>query len=323
MVTPKTLIVLGVNADTISYEVVRGGPIPITEFYLNATTTPLDMDERAVHIRGEALVGHYSAPYNYRARLALIRLEVQSIKNVLPDSLRDSLAKALGVVPTNLFAHLEAPALAATIRFSSIVLGDVIDSANDSPDATYNLIYHPWSWLRQVQIPWGAAAPGAPAVLVSPFFSENVKMGIFDAGGVYFLNDLNDSITFGSLADRNVNYHALDPAGNRGIFSPNNARFGIVRACNFSTFWAVAISTVPNDNHINITHFLIANNRQSEDFLMNSVFDPTTNNLHDVRTKINAAIGAAAPLHPVLVNPADRANLKYWTDTVAHALGIH
>jgi hypothetical protein len=231
---------------------------------------------------GFPVIGDYAAEYNFKKRLALIQFDPKNIYSYLPKELAYALAQLLNIQESELNQALSK----LQIRFNSIILGTVLNPVLDSPDKSYNMVYHFWGGLRH-----------KTAENIVNFYEENMHMGLFEPVGIK-----PKDLIFNNFGIYNVNWHAPEH------ISPNNARFYVDTSKNWSSFWAIAIS--PDKTEISITYFLLANNTESENLIAN-ILD-TSKNIIELKQNITKALMR----EPEKNNEYDRQVLTHWIDTI-------
>lgn len=209
-------------------------------FQLPFANTPLFVSKNMGLLLGYPAIGVYNAEgYNLRKKLIMATIPVKAFMQALPMPLQKMIH---GFVNIDIVKNSTA---------SFIALGTVMDQKADSPDQSYNIVFHPWAGLRYINND------------SINFFEENVPMGIFEADGVQELGDKNlnsnspmANLSFNQLSAKNINWHA--PAH----MSPNNAQFRVVPGRQFATFLAIALT--PDNSHLSLTYFLLANSKEAE-----------------------------------------------------------
>lgn len=250
------------------------------EFQVNLTPDALQLGSNTTLLFGIPLMGHYNADYNYLKRLALIsinpiiderfpvgdkwyRLMLANILDTWPKEKKITW-EMFGDSP-KYSSQLTDRIKKMDVKLNFIILGTVIDPKNDSPDKSYNLIFHPWVGL------WHKKGN------LMEFFNEDIQVGIFDENGLRY--PIADIARYG-WEPINVIWHA--PAS----ISPNNARVPINTTFEFSRFASVAISD--DKQYMSMSFFLLANTIKGENFLVNIIHK--SNNILQLGQNLRKAI---------------------------------
>lgn len=263
-------------------------------FQVSYSNDPLEVATNNKLIFGVPYMGHYRGEgYNFRKRLGLINFDPNMLTRSMPNTLGVALAQQLNTPEENL-----ADALASKkIVFSSIILGTVLEPANDSSNNTYNLIYHAWA---------GSFVPQRKGNHMG-FFNINAPMGVFSADGASVVAIPKvDAIAFNTFSPKGINWHHPQH------LSPNNARISINAGRAFSTFWAAAVS--PDKANVSITYFLTANTPQSEEWLAQILNKSRT--IQELSNNISPAIARSGWL-----SDQDKDTLQNWLNTIITTLG--
>jgi hypothetical protein len=203
-------------------------------------------------LRGIPAIGIYGNPYNFRSRLALIKLPPLMIVNAMPEQLKQQLMSALGG------KTIDQAFSTKTIYAQIMVNGQT----PDKKPGPYNMVFHPFGY-----------AYNKPMLL----FSNNVPMGIFNPDGISNLDIATNQFTA-----LNVNAHD----GTGLLLSPNNARFKVTPGRALSTFWSAAYS--PNKRFVTITYHILANNDTMQKALV-AIFQQSET-LSDVLTRLKIQV---------------------------------
>jgi len=293
----------------ITYSMVSARLTTFNEFQLNLGSTAGFQQIKQIfgHLAGVPLVGNYrSHNYNFRLRLALIQLPKESLPNILPHSLRHSLATTLGNGTTidNLFEKLQA----RDPQIYMQVLGEMEDLNDPTLNHANFITFHPWNMLFHPVQP----NPETPEPLslddqqrLYTDFNDLTSMGIFGTAGAFSFRN-SSSISFNEFTTQSVYYH--HPA-----FSPENAMFGVIPACGFSSFWAAAIS--PDLQHINLTYFLLAHHTESETQLAHVFRD--SNSIQEIIQRYQHQKNQ--PDTPLSISPNQQI-VERWIKTLAHSV---
>ncbi len=250
-------------------------------FQISLTDQPLDLAHSGL-LFGFPLIGNYNpGGYNFRKRLALIQAHPSSLKHVIPKAVQKAIEEKIKLEDIK------------DVRFSFMALGTVLDAAQDSPDNTYNLVYHPWAGIKHRD------------GFTMNFFDDLIPMGLFEPDGIAAVgnpeaNDAGGPIALQRLFPRSVNWHAPEH------LSPNNARFAVARNRSFSSFWAVAIT--PDKTALSITYFLLANNHEAEHFLAKHLNEATS-----ILALDNSLMGA---LMEAPFSEADKITVNNWMSSL-------
>jgi hypothetical protein len=195
------------------------------QWTFNITQDQLKLETRLGVYAQVPGIGIYADSYVFRKRIFLLELSDSMLKNA-PQIILDQ------IKGRNVFFYINIVGIKA---FDIGVSSEDLYSHKD-----FNIVFHGFLALDK--------GPGD--------FKQNVKMGIFEPDGI--AQATSSSISFGSLAEADVHYHAP-------CFSPNNARFKVESNREISTFWSVALS--PISNNAAVTYHLLINNVKLEDEL--------------------------------------------------------
>jgi len=204
------------------------------EFQLNLIPKQYEIPADAMYdlLVGMPAIGIYGRPYNFRQRLALIKLPPLLMANAMPDQLRKTVASALGARSIN-------QALTGKTAYAQIMVNGQTEDKKPGP---YNMVFHPFGYAYKKQ---------------KEFRGESIPMGIFSPDGI-----TGQDIATNRFKALNVNPHN---GGAYFALSPNNAKFNITRNRALSTFWSAAYS--PNKQFVTITYHILANTDAMQDAL--------------------------------------------------------
>ena len=258
-------------------------------FQLNFSGQPIELGkipntktkEPALLI-GFPIIGHYRGEgYDFFKRLALIQFDPKTVIENIPQSIEQELLIQLKVGSAELRKKLES----IDIRFNAIALGEIQEPQFDSPDKSYNVVFHFWGGL------WHKL----PENIVD-FYSDTFNVGIFEPYGVR-----PKYIKFNTIGPIEVNWHAPEH------ISPDNARLFIEPNHHFVSFWALAVAQ--DKKHISITYFLIAYTSEAEKQLAKALFN--AKNLVELKKNIDTIEN-----QKVKFTDSDIQSLHNWVDMV-------
>ncbi|HLB40887.1 MAG TPA: hypothetical protein VJJ83_03785, partial [Candidatus Babeliales bacterium] len=149
---------------------------------------------------GIPYLGHYHTPYFIRELLALMQLPATLLRTHGPAEIQAQLAPVTGQT-----------------SFYVIIWGPMLDDL--APTAHNNVIFHP------VAVQWTG----------QPRPNLNLQGGLFLPQQI--VPAAAGSISFGQLAELNVNVHPAEGGGD--ACSPDNARFNVVAGAPAASFWLI------------------------------------------------------------------------------------
>lgn len=265
-----------------------------TGFQISFSNQPIELGlipnkkENSALLIGFPILGHYRGEgYNLRKRLALIQFDPRDLLRNLPEKAEDALIKLLNTDKQ----HFPKVLNALDIRFNALITGTVQEPAYNSPDNSYNLVYHFWGGL------WHKNAQNVVA-----FYNDNFYMGIFNAHGVKAKD-----VGFESFTQLLVSWHSPEH------MSPDNARIIVEKNYAFSSFWAIAVSS--DKKHISVTLFLLANTTDSENFIVRALHE--SKNLFELKTKIDLLFSQTKHNFSAV----DQQIVKNWIDRIFNITG--
>lgn len=244
----------------------------------------------------------------HRSRLAIIPMNNDMLKKVLPKDIEMNLAKKLNISTNKLFDHLKS----INTKFMSLAFGRLVDNNKPVSDNKYlvnNIMYHSITnpIIENLNKNSDKVRYLGTKIETYIYNPNGIKLFSQELPGRKIFNPSDRIISNQELPiKKNISYHKSFA----DLSENETTKIELLNKREFSKFWLITISE--DKKFINISNILLANTQNAEELLIRAFNEADT--IEQLEIKLNNEINEAHWLPR-----EDKEALKNWIETVIKA----